>query len=78
MAKVSNRLSVVFMCVNVLKVVFNICVIVLHYEIVYSCKASRYTGLNGDVVLRWSVKDVPSLLEVTKDSLNHIASLSML
>ena len=77
MAKVSKRLSVFIMCVNVLEVVFNICIIVVHNEIVYSCKASRYTGLNGDVVLRWSVKDVPSLLEDTKDSLNHIASLSM-
>jgi hypothetical protein len=68
----------VFTCVNILKVVFNICVIMFDNETVHSCKASRYMGLNGDVILRWLVKDVPLLLEDTKDSLNYIASLSML
>jgi hypothetical protein len=58
MAKVSKRLSV-FMCVN-------ICDIMVDNEIVHSCKASRYMGLNGDVILRWLVKDVPLLLEDTK------------
>ena len=34
-------------------------------------------GLNGDVILRWAIENVPLLLKDTKDSLHDIACLSM-
>ena len=74
MTKITKRLSMI----NILKVMFDIGVIMVHNEIVQSCKYTGDMGLNGDVILWWAIENAPLLLGDTKDLLHNIACLSML